>query len=162
MSDPRIGGLPCDYQNLNDVNQLLWGGTSVSSPAMAGITALVSQAVGGKLGNTAPVLYQLGKLQFTNSLLLNGCNSTLGTKEAGACIFNNVTIGDNAEPCVKGQTNCFFNKYATNGIGVLSTNPGTHEIDAFPATPGYSLATGLGTVNATNLVLNYYLYIYNP
>lgn len=162
MSDPRIGGLPCDYQNLNDVNQLLWGGTSVSSPAMAGITALVSQAVGGKLGNTAPVLYQLGKLQFTNSLLLNGCNSTLGTKEAGACIFNNVTIGDNAEPCVKGQTNCFFNKYATNGIGVLSTNPGPHEIDAFPATPGYSLATGLGTVNATNLVLNYYLYIYNP
>lgn len=155
MSDPRIGGTPCDYNNLADVGNLLWGGTSVAAPAMAGIMALATEFT-GPAGNPAPYLYQIAKAQYTNTLLLNRCNSTLGKKISGSCIFNNVTAGDNSGPCVMGTPNCFTNKESTQGIGILSANGAPNVVYAFPATPGYSLATGLGTVNATNLVINFY------
>ena len=88
-------------------------------------------------------------------MLVSRCNSTLGSSISNACVFNDVTAGDNAEPCNKGTTDCYTNKNATMGIGVLSANPGPGEVNAFPARPGYDLATGLGSVNATNLLYNY-------
>jgi hypothetical protein len=41
-----------------------------------------------------------------------------------------------------------------NGIGVLR-DPSAPKVNAYQATPGYSLAVGLGTVNITNLLQSY-------
>jgi pseudomonalisin len=159
MSDENEGGAPCKYTGTtggvpNALYQA-YGGTSVAAPAFAGIIALAAQVKGTLLGNPAPRLYQLAQLQFSNTLLLKQCSATLGKNISPGCLFNNVTAGDNAEPCYKGTPDCYANKLSTMGVGVLSANPGKGEINAFPATPGYSLATGLGSVNATNLLYNY-------
>ena len=155
MSDANEGGTACDYRNVNDVFGNAAGGTSFAAPAFAGIMALVVQAKGHPVGNAAPRLYQLGQQQFANSLLLQRCNATLGKNISTACVFNDVTVGNNAEPCVGGTPDCYANKNASQGIGVLSANPGPNQVDAYPANRGYSLATGLGTVNVTNLLYNY-------
>jgi hypothetical protein len=40
---------------------------------------------------------------------------------------------------------------------VLATTVDGKGVFAYPAHPGYSLATGLGSVNVTNLLYNYYV-----
>ena len=153
MSDAREGGTPCDYHVVNDVFGNAYGGTSVASPAMAGIMALVQQYKGEAQGNPAPRLYQIAQAQFTNPVMLKTCNSSRGNKISNICVFNDVTAGDNAEPCVKGSTDCHGGGSA--GVGVLRAPTYMPKTNAFPAQPGYDLATGLGTVNATNLIYNY-------
>jgi subtilase family serine protease len=154
MSDPNEGGSACDYSNADDVLGNAYGGTSVAAPAFAGIIALVVQGNGFKIGNPAPLLYQLAKTQFNNPLLLKNCNSTLGKAISSACVFNNITAGNNAEACVKGTPDCHTAGSAPLGVGVLTASTKAPFVNAFPAGPGYSLATGLGTVNATNLFIN--------
>jgi subtilase family serine protease len=162
-SDPATGGSPCDYSNGDDVLGNAAGGTSFASPAFAGIMVLETQLKGEiqgapgpvRIGNVAPRLYQLAAAQYATGAGLSLCNSTLGNKISSACIFNNVTANTNDVPCLEGTPNCYTTKLSTEGLGVLSENPGPNEVDAFPATPGYSLATGLGTVNAANLLSSY-------
>ncbi len=78
-----------------------FGGTSVGTPAMAGIMALVVQQAGGAAqGNPNPVHYALAK-QTANT-----CDSN-GTQTA-SCIFHNLAAGGgtNAMPCTPGTPNC--------------------------------------------------------
>jgi len=98
------------------------GGTSVSSPAFAGIMALVNQKTGSRQGNANYVLYKLAAQQPT--------------------AFHDVTVGTIAMPCATGSPNCVTNT-GGDAYGVLS---------GYSATTGYDLATGLGSVNANNLV----------
>jgi subtilase family serine protease len=157
MSDPNEGGAPCDYKNANDLLGNAAGGTSFGSPAFAGIAALIQESLGGEnLGNPAPEFYQIGNAQYTTPLGLSQCNSTLGNKVSSACAFYTVTAGNNAEPCNKGTANCKTDKGSTMGIGVLTAMIGGTTAPAYGTQPGYSLATGLGTVNVTNLLYNYY------
>ena len=161
MSDPSEGGSPCDYTNVNDVFANAAGGTSFSSPAFAGIAALVQAALQGAgpvfpLGNPAPVLYKIAQAQFETPLGLSQCNSERGNKISPICVFNYVTVGDNSAPCAKGTTACISSSASTKGIGVLGAVVGGKRVYAYPAGTGYSLATGLGTVNVTNLLYNYY------
>jgi hypothetical protein len=110
------------------------GGTSISGPAFAGIQALVNQKTQARQGNANYVYYKLAAEQPTAA-----CNSSTGP--ASSCTFNDVTSGSNAVPCAPGSANC-----ATEGslpVGVLT---------GFSAGVGYDLATGLGSVNAYNLV----------
>jgi len=85
-------------------------GTSVASPAFAGLMALVVQAAGEPQGNANPNLYRLGNWQLANS---------------GPQVFHDVTSGNTEVPGV--STCC-------------------------SATPGYDMATGLGSVDANALV----------
>ncbi len=126
----QTGG-PC---NLDSEQFLGFGGTSVSSPAFAGIMALVNQKTGARQGNANYVFYKLAAKQSAAS-----CNSSTGP--ASTCVFNDVTSGTNAMPCAEGSTNC--NTSSGDFYGVLSGNN---------TTAGYDLATGLGSVNANNLV----------
>jgi hypothetical protein len=71
-------------------------------------------------------------------------------------VFNYVTAGDIAEPCFKGTAACHTTAQSTKGIGVLEAHINARGVVAYPAQPGYSLATGLGTVNVTNLLYSYY------
>jgi subtilase family serine protease len=117
--------------------------------------ALETQVMGAALGNVNPRLYELAQLQYANPVLLKSCNSTLGKNSSSGCIFHNVTAGDNAEPCYAGTANCHTTTSSTSGVGVLAATDGKNAIPAFPAGAGYSLATGLGTLNAANLLYNF-------
>jgi subtilase family serine protease len=160
MSDETEGGAPCIYKGTSpsgEPNALFqaYGGTSVAAPAFAGILALETQLTGAPLGNAAPRLYQLAQAEYSNPVLVQNCNATLGNKISLACVFNSVTAGDNAEPCVKGTPDCHAGKTAVYDVGVLAEPNAKGVVNAYPAAPGYNLATGLGSVNATNLLYNY-------
>jgi uncharacterized protein (TIGR03437 family) len=96
------------------------GGTSASSPAFAGMIAILNQKLAADsaspsaLGNINPTLYRLAQSH----------------PEA----FHDIVTGDNKVACVANSPNC------VNGMV------------GYPATPGYDLASGLGSVNLANLV----------
>jgi hypothetical protein len=156
FSDAAHGGYPCAG------SPVYWsgaGGTSFSSPIMAGVQAMINQAAGGYQGNPNYVYYLLGALQYDFNRAA-ACNSTLGNQINPNCIFNDVTLGDidiNCLPMVDSNGNIIgtFNCYIPNGTnGVLSLSNSTY-LPAYPATQGWDFATGLGTVNAYNLVKNW-------
>lgn len=155
MSDANQGGAPCSTTNANDILASAAGGTSFVAPILAGVQALVVQEAGGNVGNAAPVYYQLAKLQFDTPYLLSTCKSDLGVNISPACVFNEITRGDIALPCLKGTPNCYTSPASTAGIGVLSTSTSAED-PAFPAGLGYSYAVGLGSINITNLLINYF------
>ena len=114
------------------------GGTSVSTPAFAGIMALVNQFTqSAGQGNANHVFY---KLAVSASQMNAKCNAS--SNPASACIFNDVTNGTIATPCAAHSLNCNLSN-AGDTYGVLS---------GYSAATAYDLATGLGSVNADNLV----------
>ncbi|MGA3195524.1 MAG: S53 family peptidase [Terriglobales bacterium] len=150
MSDKNEGGAPCTAKN--DALLEGGGGTSFASPAMAGIQALIDQKF-GKQGDANYVYYALAASQF-NKQGSKVCNAsqTDGKLPGASCVFNDVTAGDMDIPC--GQVSKLFS-YDCYGngdriIGELSTSTSAGG-PAYPATVGYDLATGLGSVNATRL-----------
>ncbi len=146
---PIIDGVPS--YNLSGV-----GGTSASTPAWAGIMALVNQSEvaagrGGRQGNANYVLYNLATTQAGNP----ACNSTGASLPAASCTFNDITTGNNSVQCVAGTPNC--SNQTASGFGILVTPgaPFAANTPAFSATSGYDLATGLGTPNVSNLIANW-------
>ena len=125
------------------------GGTSFASPIMAGIQALVNQKVGDRVGNPNPTYYALARNEYGASGS-SSCNSSLGNATSPRCTFHDVTAGDIDIYC-QGSINCF-----TDGTknGVLSVSSSKYE-PAFTTDPGWDFATGIGTVNAYNLVMNW-------
>ncbi len=134
------------------------GGTSASAPAFAGVMALVDQyqgATGGskRQGNANYILYQLAKK--------SGYSCASSPAEAANCVFNDIvggnsyfqgSVGTNSVPCAAGKANC---SVATgSSLGVL-VDPAHTTTEGWTVTPGYDLATGLGTVNIGNLVTNW-------
>jgi subtilase family serine protease len=125
-------------------------GTSFAAPIWAGIQALINANAGALQGLPNPRLYQLAAREYGAGG--NGaCNSAAGNGVASSCIFYDVTQGDNDMPCQGGSANCFD---PGGTFGVLSTSNNTYQ-PAFPATTGWDFATGLGSVNVNNLVLNW-------
>ena len=125
------------------------GGTSFSAPIMAGIQALVNQKVGARQGNPNPVYYQLATTEYGLSAA-SACNSSNGNTVPSSCIFYDVTLGDINVNCT-GSANCYL---AGGSVGVLSTSNNSFS-PAYPATTGWDFATGIGTLNAANLVNNW-------
>ena len=131
------------------------GGTSFAAPVMAGIQALVNQTAGSHQGNPNYILYALSAREYGFSRAAV-CDASLGGQVDSACIFQDVTLGDNDVPCqlleVNGVSIGAFNCYKPGGTyGVLSRSNRSYK-PAWPATPGWDFATGLGSVNAYNLV----------
>ena len=124
----------------------LVGGTSASAPTFASIMALVDQqmynlnpAQGPRQGQATYVLYRLAASQNATLSQCNASNTT--TLPASTCIFNDVTVGNNAVP---GETNY--------GLSAADYQAGV----------GYDRATGLGSVNIANLVTNWNTVTFNP
>ena len=111
------------------------GGTSASAPSFAGIMALVNEATGSRQGVANYVLYKLASGQTAS-----GCNSSTGSNSN--CIFNDITSGTSAMPCSPGSPNCAVT-VSGHSYGILS---------GFSTTTAYDASTGLGSVNASNLV----------
>jgi len=126
-----------------------FGGTSVSAPIMAGIQALINQALGtANAGNPSPVYYQIGRNEYNTTAGETACNSTAGP--AATCAFNDITQGDMVLPCA-GAFNCYLDGMA---VGVLSTSDASYQ-PAYAAAAGWDFATGIGSVNAFNLLKAY-------
>ena len=116
------------------------GGTSFAAPAFAGIMAIVDQKMktvttanttgDGRQGLANYVLYPLAAAeQFSSCNSSNQSNPKSPTP--ADCTFHDITVGTNT-PLV-----------------------GYPVVAGYDATPGYDLATGLGSVDAANLVANW-------
>jgi len=109
-------------------------GTSASTPSFAGIIALVDEKMSQlpapdnspRQGQADYVLYPLAAAQQTSG---TKCNASTTPLPNAACVFNDVTVGNNSVPGEAGYPN---GQYA--------------------ATVGFDLASGLGSVNVANLV----------
>ena len=126
--------IPCTYP-ANALDMAV-GGTSVSSPIMAGVMALINQKAGASQGNPNPALYALAAKQtYSNCSAENATN-------ASACYFNDIDTGTIATPCFAGSVNC-SPQTAGDELAIL---PG------YAAATGYDKATGLGSLNVANVV----------
>ena len=125
------------------------GGTSFASPILAGIQALVNQKQGAKQGLPNPVYYKLASTEYGGGGNAN-CNSTSGNKASSTCIFYDVTLGDMDVNCT-GTNNC-YRPSGTNGV--LSTSDSSYS-KAYGTGTGWDFATGIGSLNAANLVNNW-------
>lgn len=111
------------------------GGTSAATPTFAGVVALVNQKTGTSQGNINPALYTLAAQQSTAN-----CNAS---NPASACVFHDITSGNNNVPCQQGSTDC----PAQSPVDMLG-----YTTYGFSAGPGYDQVTGLGTPDVYNLV----------
>ena len=104
------------------------GGTSTGPPTFSGVLALLLQnnGPGSRVGNINPNLYQLAAM-FPPATTTNNP-------------FHDVTSGNNDVPCTGGTPNCSSSTAATNGT--LGYSAGV----------GYDQTTGLGSIDANNLV----------
>lgn len=119
------------------------GGTSASSPALAGILALVGQKTGYRLGNINPTLYGLANLQAAG----------------GKAYYNLITSGNNTVPGVTGfSASTSTPRYnQVTGLGTINGAVFVNNYtDTLPATStalstsASSLATGQSlTLTAT-------------
>jgi subtilase family serine protease len=145
-SDLNDGGAACTGAPVN------WsgaGGTSFASPILAGIQALVNQKTGAKQGNPNTVYYKLASTEYGASGSAN-CNSTKGKSVSTSCIFYDVTQGDMDVNCT--GTNSCYKPSGTNGV--LSTSDSSY-LKAYGTGTGWDFATGIGSLNAANLVNNW-------
>ncbi|WP_233843759.1 protease pro-enzyme activation domain-containing protein [Dyella sp. 2HG41-7] len=157
-------------------NVALEGGTSLSAPMFAGIQALIDQAMGSNgtpanQGNAAPTLYALAQQEYGTSTTPNNAQlSTCASNDTGSyanngCVFHNIVRGDISTQCYQPSNfafvtyNCYFYgtiEYGQIQVGLTSNNlmptdyTGTDR--AYTSRPGWSLASGLGSVDAANLV----------
>jgi subtilase family serine protease len=127
------------------------GGTSAASPSMAGIMALVEQKHGQFQGVANYQLYQLANAQQSGS-----CNSSQLTDptQKSACVFHDITLGSNAVPCFSGNQDC---QGTDSPVPVGESLPAAifppnSFTDGHAATAGYDLGSGLGSVDAANLI----------
>jgi subtilase family serine protease len=166
--------LLCSYESASEPCSpgtgkfLVSGGTSAAAPAIAAILALLDQSkisVGnadGRQGLVAPMLYSLASLEYGTSTTPNvttssQCNASQGAAGGTGCVFHDITVGTNAVPCsVAGYLgsapgslpagSCV--SLGSDAFGILSTGGGI----AYSAGSGYDLASGLGSIDAANLV----------
>lgn len=164
----------CTYSSSTENTAQEVGGTSVASPEMAGVMALIDQKAGAPQGLANPELYKLASQQTYSEC------SAESVKNSSSCYFQDIDNGPTASsgpsyttaqtiamPCdltgtpEGGDDNEEFdglaspNCYAmTSGdtIGTLGTSSTTA---AYNSTTGFDMATGLGSLNVANVVDNW-------
>lgn len=163
--------VPCDASFSKGAE--LSGGTSLSAPMFAGIQALVDQTLAAKgqpldQGNAAPVLYALAGMEYgtgfgSTPTSLDACSADKGTSGTANCVFHNITRGSIASNCFQELSdnvitpNCYFFGTVYPGdiqVGLTSLDPKKYNArtEAYAAHPGWSFASGLGSVNTANLL----------
>jgi len=115
-----------------DTYHSLVGGTSVSSPAFAGIVTLLNQYLGvNGLGNINPELYAIAGNTFYSA-------------------FHRVTSGNNDAYCQPSTPSGQPSNVVCPASGVVGFNAAN-----FDSTTGYNLVTGLGSVDANALATDW-------
>jgi len=168
-SDPVTGGSACTFSNYTDAYALGSGGTSFVAPQLSGLMALIVQKTGQRQGVANYTLYRLAAQEYgttnaPNASTLATCSgSAKGAAVGSSCIFRDISndtpslqvgtiASDIAQPCnFADVATCWELSSMTYGITSVGNHPST-ENDAYVSSPGYDLATGLGSVNISNLV----------
>jgi hypothetical protein len=119
-------------------------GTSAAVQVFAGIMAMVNQRW-GRQGNANYVLYPMAAKNGAS------CTSNTAAVTNSACVFYDVTVGNNSVICQGGSPNCGNTSAGSGQYGIMVSGGAA----AYPTTAGYDLATGLGSVNVANLVNNW-------
>ncbi len=171
-SDPFSGVSACTFSNSADAYALSGGGTSFVAPQLAGLMALIVQKTGQRQGVANYTLYGLAAQEYgttnaPNTSTLATCSgSAKGAAVGSSCIFRDISndtpslqggtiASDIAQPCnFADVATCWEPSSMTYGITSVGNHPST-ENDAYVSSPGYDLATGLGSVNISNLVNNW-------
>ena len=144
----------CVYTNDSDLSAQEVGGTSVATPAMAGIMALINQKAGEAQGSPNTQLYTLAAAQTYSSC------SAENVTTSSSCYFNDIDAGPLtaantiAMPCDYGAAE---GSDGTAGIQSPNCTPATAGdligiLSGYNAGTGYDLATGLGSLNVANVV----------
>ena len=164
VSNPNIG--TCSYSDTSENYAEEAGGTSFASPAMAGVMALINQKAGAAQGNPNAQLYELAAKQTYSECSAESVTSS------GGCYFNDIDTGTIAMPCDLGATLGGYDYESGYGwytadptagivspnctafntgdlVGTLTNSSGSA---AYDAVTGFDLATGLGSLNVSNVV----------
>ncbi|OOG59318.1 protease pro-enzyme activation domain-containing protein [Rhodanobacter sp. C03] len=133
---------------------------------------------------------EYGTASQPNAASLSTCNANNGATGTSGCVFHNVTRGSMSSACIS-QTgtgayaaqsfvtpNCYYyNSFlyvgtagsadtVTVNVGLTTSdaNPTSYTPSnkAFSAQPGWSFAAGLGSVNATNLLIAWRAFVGAP
>jgi hypothetical protein len=145
MSTPAGSSTSCDLNSpYTDFRGA--GGTSVATQSFGGIMALVNQKE-GRQGNANYVLYPLAAKSQSDPKCASSASAVTDT----SCIFYDIQSGNNSVACFADSLDCSNQSITGQGYGIL-VEPTNSAEPAWPTGAGYDLATGLGTVNAANLV----------
>ncbi|MGD0348363.1 MAG: protease pro-enzyme activation domain-containing protein [Terracidiphilus sp.] len=139
---------PCSYSGNKEPFAEEVGGTSVATPAMAGVMALINQKAGAAQGSPNQELYTLASKQTYSS-----CSSERGGGSpvtSSTCLFNDIDQGTNAMACG-------FDYYtgeppASPNCSIAHTGDYIGLTNGYSASVGYDEATGLGSLNVANVV----------
>ena len=125
MPDVSLNGAGHDGYLIYQNGSLgLVGGTSASSPSMAGMMVLIDHYTGARNGNPNPQFYALAS--------------------KAPSVYHDVTSGTNAVPCVGGSPNC---SSTTASVGVMngySAGPGFDLATGWGSLDAYALALNWG------------------
>ncbi|MGA3047423.1 MAG: protease pro-enzyme activation domain-containing protein [Terracidiphilus sp.] len=141
------------------------GGTSVATPEMAGVMALINQKAGTSQGSPNAELYLLASKQTYSR-----CSAETGSTSNG-CNFNDIDQGTNAMPCastdrvveggatyegggVWGETPQMY-AFASPNCNVVNGGDVVGTLSGYGAATGYDLASGLGSLNIANVIDNW-------
>jgi trimeric autotransporter adhesin len=135
---------PATGSNVVQISQI--GGTSASSPSFAGMMALVNQKYGPQ-GQANYVLYPLAQ-QFPLSFhdVIHGNNTV-------PCALDAVGIA--AVDCIPATLGPVYTITDQTFGPATEGEIGTGTTAEYNAGPGYDLATGLGTIDANQMVTNW-------
>jgi subtilase family serine protease len=136
----------CSYDTQTEPIAQEVGGTSVATPAMAGVMALINQKTGASQGLPNTELYSLAAKQtYAN------CSAETVTPSS-TCYFNDIDNYTNAMPCDHGaivtsdvSPNCTTTSSTLGFSDVVGIATGNNAVT------GYDLATGLGSLNVANV-----------
>ena len=149
VSEANSGNAPCTYSTYSEPFYQEVGGTSVATPAMAGVMALINQKTGATQGFANPELYKLAATQSSNGY--GACSAETVSASSPTCMFNDIDQETNAMPCDAADVtpNCTAS-YST--LGYSDAEYGLGILTGYNATTGFDLATGLGSLNVANVV----------
>ena len=148
----------CTYSDTTEPTAQEVGGTSVGTPEMAGVMALINQKAGAAQGLANPQLYQLAGMQTYSE-----CSAETVTNSS-SCFFQAIDQGTNTMPCnltgtqeggASGQAFAGIaspNCTAINSGDTIGTLVSSGTTPAYNAAASFDLATGLGSLNVANVV----------
>ena len=147
---------------------------------------LSDRNLGKDQGNAAPTLYALAAGEYGGATgaapaTLADCSADSSTSTAANCIFHNITRGSTSTNCVIPASwgtsipNCYiFNTWTVEytgagtptsipllvGMTTSDVSPTSYDVStkAYTARTGWSFASGLGSVNAENLLIAWRAY----
>ena len=144
-SDASGGGVPCTGAPSGWVGL---GGTSVATPLMAGIQALVDQKWNIRAGNPNPTYYSIAKTEFgtKGNRACYSVNQTSGN----SCVFNDITQGDIDINCQYNGTAFKADCYRPSGTNGVESTQGISTLALKAGGSGYTTTPTCTIVGPTN------------